>query len=320
VTKHPNNPRVLLTQGDQVYASFDAGETWGPRGPSGSNVKGAVRRVVIQPSTSAWVAGTTQGQIWLSGSSGASWNLIGEHPDRATVVSMAFSPADDHVLYVLFSGGQHYRRIARFQNVGVGGLTLSWITHNFPMDCPPSVIAGDARSSDIAYVGVDEDATPQPGTSVSGGVFRWDASKPTYDRWAPYNNGLPLARVTDLLVDPQSGELRAATHGRGAWSVSIDSTIGTRFLAQGRVNFLRINEVSEGYGPPSDFLDAEVIITLDTEPGKAFGLQLRDDEDAADHRGMFDLLREAFKDDSPVNIVYLKTGRKNGSIERVSIP
>jgi hypothetical protein len=36
-----------------------------------------------------------------------------------------------------------------------------------------------------------------------------------------------------------------------------------------------VNEVGTGYGPPDDFLDAEVIVWLDSEPEKAFGFQLR---------------------------------------------
>ncbi len=70
------------------------------------------------------------------------------------------------------------------------------------------VAVGDGHKANVAYVGTDR------------GVFRGEAP---YEggiwSWKPYNDGLPLVEVRDLLVDPTSKELRAATWGRGAWTV-----------------------------------------------------------------------------------------------------
>jgi hypothetical protein len=75
--------------------------------------------------------------------------------------------------------------------------------------------------------------------------------------------------------------------------------------------------VGTGYGPPTDFLDVEVVTRLDSEPDKAFGFQLRADENEAARRGMLDVLRDAFNSNQRVRIEYIRTGLTNGRIVRV---
>lgn len=216
ITAHPNDPggNYLLSQGDQVYVTTDGGKNWYPKGPQGTNVKkdSFVTRVVVQPTTFTWIAGNSKGQIWYTSNPNAGWTLLDEHPFDAGVRSMAFSPADHKVLYVTFnaSGTQGYTRIWRYEMNP--GPPVTWspsnITDNFRVDLSPQVISGDGHDADIAYVGTN-----------AGGVYRWDAAKPTYESWQPYNFCLPGAvDVRDLIVAPNK-ELRAATWGRGAWSV-----------------------------------------------------------------------------------------------------
>lgn len=84
--------------------------------------------------------------------------------------------------------------------------------------------------------------------------------------------------------------------------------------ASGRVSFLRIND--GGFGPPNDFLDAEVIFMLDTEPGRAFGVKL---ENPA-REGMLALLRDAFTNSFDVTIDYNQvSGRFNSIAFRIAL-
>ena len=70
------------------------------------------------------------------------------------------------------------------------------------------MIAGDAYDENVAYVGTDK------------GVFRGQAAcTGCLWLWKDYSDGLPLVEIKDLLVDPSSKELRAASWGRGAWGV-----------------------------------------------------------------------------------------------------
>ena len=80
---------------------------------------------------------------------------------------------------------------------------------------------------------------------------------------------------------------------------------------------LRVNDVGTKYGPPTDQLDAEVVISLDTEEGRAFGFQLRKDANLGPNEGMLDVLRRAFKVRSRLRVDYVRTGCSNGRIIRV---
>ena len=63
---------------------------------------------------------------------------------------------------------------------------------------------------------------------------------------------------------------------------------------RGKLTLLRVHNVGTGYGPPNDYLDVEVVVWLDTEPNRAFGFQLRNDNSRPVRQGMLDLLRDAF--------------------------
>src|SRR5712692_8461277 len=90
--------------------------------------------------------------------------------------------------------------------------------------------------------------------------------------------------------------------------------------SKGHITFLRVHDVGTGYGPPSDYIDVEVVVQLDSQPGKAFGFQLRNDNFRPARQGMLDLLRDAFSNHYPVLIDYNVTPPKNnGVIIRVAV-
>ncbi|HEX3819763.1 MAG TPA: hypothetical protein VHW45_05505 [Candidatus Sulfotelmatobacter sp.] len=75
--------------------------------------------------------------------------------------------------------------------------------------------------------------------------------------------------------------------------------------ASGKITLLRVHDLGTGYGPPSDFIDVEAVLWLDSQPGKAFGFQLRNDQFLPARQGMLDLLRDAFANNWNVSIDYL---------------
>jgi hypothetical protein len=100
--------------------------------------------------------------------------------------------------------------------------------------------------------------------------------------------------------------------------VTIRDLVGELLTVRGRIQLLRVHEIGSGFGPPGDVLDAEVIVLLDTAPGRAFGFQLRRDPALAMRRRMFSLLQNAFRHDRVVQLDYLRTGPQNGKIIRVT--
>ena len=87
--------------------------------------------------------------------------------------------------------------------------------------------------------------------------------------------------------------------------------------SHGKITLLRVHDVGTKFGPASDQIDVEAVIQLDTEPGKSFGFQLRNDNQRVAREGMLNLLRDAFQNNWTVNIDYnLNPGKKNGVIIR----
>ena len=208
ITVHPLDANEVLAQGNQVYFTEDGGATWETRGPYGKTVKGFVRRIVIKPETSEWFVGTDEGQIWKAQEGGhvGFWSLVDQHPYDASIVSMAFAPTNPNVLYVAYSCSDPYFKVQRLVWSESGVWMGTWVCENLPDNIIVNAVAGNGYSDSIFYIGTNK------------GVYRGDCAVPTYDRLTPYNDGLPLIEVTDLLID-SSKQLRAATYGRGAWVV-----------------------------------------------------------------------------------------------------
>jgi hypothetical protein len=86
----------------------------------------------------------------------------------------------------------------------------------------------------------------------------------------------------------------------------------------GKITFLRVNDVGTGFGPPTDYLDTEIEVQLDSQPGRSFGFQLRADDEEYARNGMLGILRSAFRSNSTVVIDYYRTGTNNGRMIRVA--
>ncbi|MDP1900166.1 MAG: hypothetical protein Q8K96_06905 [Rubrivivax sp.] len=87
----------------------------------------------------------------------------------------------------------------------------------------------------------------------------------------------------------------------------------------GKIKLLRVNEVGDRFGPAADFIEAEVVVQLDTHPaGAASGFKLRADGNQPVREGMLDLLRDAFNHGWRVHFDHeVPTGKKKGTIVRV---
>ena len=90
--------------------------------------------------------------------------------------------------------------------------------------------------------------------------------------------------------------------------------------SSGKLTFLRVHNVGGKFGPPTDQIDVEVVMKLDTFPDRAMGFQLRSDGNRPARQGMLDLLRDAFNHGWTVVVDYdLESGRRNGVAIRVAL-
>jgi hypothetical protein len=300
---HPTTPTTLLAACTSLWRITSPGGTWTTIfTPTGDNVV----RVAVDPSVDLYYAGSSSGKLY-AGPSGASWQQVFTHPSGAGVSDLRVDPDNPHVLYATF-GETGAGRVFRVTHASPAPTTVTAanITSNLPTGVAVNSIVVDRMVPFTVYIGTNR------------GVFRGVSTNDGASwSWSNFSNGLPLVSVNDLEVHPTSGVMRASTFGRSAYEVYTDWPIGTLASATGRLTFLRVHDVGTGWGPPSDFLDVEVVIRLDTMPGRGFGFQLRADSEEAARHGMLDLLRDAFARNGRVTIDYIKTGLRNGRILRV---
>jgi len=90
--------------------------------------------------------------------------------------------------------------------------------------------------------------------------------------------------------------------------------------SQGKLTFLRAHDVGTGFGPPTDFLDVEVVFILDSAPQNAFGFQLRTDANEPVREAMVGLLRDAYVNNLKVSVDYfIDPGKHNGRAIRIAL-
>ncbi len=78
----------------------------------------------------------------------------------------------------------------------------------------------------------------------------------------------------------------------------------------GKISLFRAQIKGLEIGPPNDRLDAEVLVTLESQPDTVFGISYHQEDPAA--RTMIETLREAYLHDMPVTLqAPLIPGRKH---------
>jgi PKD repeat protein len=146
---------------------------------------------------------------------------------------------------------------------------------------------------------VENDCT----SGIRVGTYEFDLNAPLY----------PAPGLIDVRVGQQRES--EGVHYQATFTVK-EITPEPLLSATGKIIFLRVNDVGTGFGAGSDFLDAEVVVLLDSEPGKAFGFKLRPDEEEESHSGMLEVLRSAYKNNRTVRLDYIRRFQ-NGTIVRV---
>jgi photosystem II stability/assembly factor-like uncharacterized protein len=209
----PNDAKfVAVGAGQSVFVSRDFAASWEMSFdlPPGS---GNVFALTFS-STSRLYIGTTSGRVFRADRAGTTWTATRLDDAAAgplgltgliTDVAVDWSDAARAAIYVTFGGIGDRRRVWRFDGASWesrsgdgGGTSLLDVEHN--------ALVVDPASPDDLYVGAD--------------IGVWHSA----DRgltWSPLENGLPDAPVFDLQIHPTQRLLRAATHGRGVYEISL---------------------------------------------------------------------------------------------------
>ena len=194
----PSDSSRLYLGLDNVYTTADRAASWTKLGTQ--SFAGRISAVVASRSDSSVYVGTESGVVgrWRTGS----WtNVTGSLPTRFVSDLWVDSGDPAHVLVGLSGFGSGH--IFETQNSG-----SSWtdISGNLP-DAPVNGIAVN-----------EQGATPTIYVATDVGVF---ASSDDGATWQNASAGIPNTVISDVVFDPSSSKLVAATHGRGAFIATV---------------------------------------------------------------------------------------------------
>ncbi len=176
---------------------------------------GFISAITVAPGDSNTVyVGTDDGKVGVTTNAGdgvsAIWSDISAGLPNRSVTQVSVDPANSQVAYVTFSGFSGFGGDTQghvFKTTNGGGIWTD-ISGNLP-NIPANDVVVDPDISNTFYVATDV------------GVFRTINGGTT---WSTLVTGLPNVAVLGLKLHEPSRTLRAATHGRSAWDLSLSST------------------------------------------------------------------------------------------------
>jgi photosystem II stability/assembly factor-like uncharacterized protein len=165
----------------------------------GQALGGAMQVLGASPVTRNRIYVGSEQSVYRWNALGSQWVDVSGNLPNAWVTRVVPDLTQSNTVYVTLSGFGH----GHVYKSTVGGTTWTNISGNLP-DVPFQDVVIDLREGSTLYAGGDI------------GVYRSTNSGQT---WEIYGEGLPAVRVDDMEMQPLSGMLRIATHGRGMWEV-----------------------------------------------------------------------------------------------------
>ena len=200
----PSAPSTLFLGTDRIWANNSFGSNsaaWAARSPTSITSTVFTALDVLGDGSSVIWAGSQGGGVWFSANGGATFTRSSGLPTAVVTRVVAVTP-DGRNAYATFGGflGLPSSHIFRTTDAGT---TWTNISSNLP-DVPLTALAIDPSDPTDIFVGSDVGVF----RSVNGGAS-----------WVSFNQGLPNVSVSDLVFHPASGDLYAATYGRGMFRI-----------------------------------------------------------------------------------------------------
>jgi photosystem II stability/assembly factor-like uncharacterized protein len=201
----PNNPLVAFTSSYRLWQSSSAGDVWTPLPTTttdGSSWTSSafISDMAVSKSNPLVIMAGVNGSIFRSTDGGNTWastaNTLGGYPNCVEI-----DPTDANTAYVGISGMVG----TRLYYTTNGGTTWTARGTGLPLFAV-HVVRVDPTDHNTLYAGTDV------------GVYR---STNQGLSWTQFGSGLPAVAVWDLSILPDGSALRAGSHGRGRWELSI---------------------------------------------------------------------------------------------------
>lgn len=247
-----SNPSVMYGATDQVFASYDNGQSWSTTGGDIDNGKTATDLAISKIDDSKFYVATCplrqldigqfqyedRSRLFVTNDGGMNYqDITGDLPDRF-ITDVDVSYQDDNIVYVTLSGYGTEHIYRTFD----GGQNWYAIDGNQLPDVPFNTIEVDPYNFNIVYAGCDF------------GMYYSDDYGVT---WTAMNDGLPSnVIVMDISYQKSGKKLRIGTHGNGAYQtdllsntnmVGVNSTENRAFdiYPNPAQDFIRINQPVE---------------------------------------------------------------------------
>jgi len=191
-------------------STFGSSNVWSVLWKTPANSE-SIKRMLIDDKLDIFYAATNSGLVYYSKDRGTTFDTTAALPFRAPVFDMAFDPDQPENIYISYNTGGTNRihLIKRFSIGNKLSYTSTDITYGLPVGREALTLAVDPITPYVLYAGTDD------------GVFRGQSfDKGLTFIWKAYNNGIAKGTlVSDLEIYQKTGLLRAATKGRGVYSI-----------------------------------------------------------------------------------------------------
>ena len=205
----PSNSSTLYVGTFRVYQTTNGALTWTPIS-QGLTATGTLTTIAVAPSNSNTVyAGSDDASVSVTtnagSGAGATWVPISPPCPRA-VTHIAVDPVSSTRAYVTYSGFSGFvDTVGHVFKTTNGGASFTDISGNLP-NIPVNAIVVDPDIANTLYIATDI------------GVF---VTNNGGTAWSMLGTGLPNVAVLALSLQHATRTLRAGTHGRSAWDLSL---------------------------------------------------------------------------------------------------
>lgn len=199
IVVHPMNSSFILAGFKYLYLSQNKGDAWTAISPNYNN---NIDRIAVSKTNPDYIYLLVNNKVQYTKNFGTNWLSISLPTTANTDASdITVDPKNAEHFWITFKG-YGTNKVADYTPQD-GWKIRDENLPNIPVNC----IELDS-SNGTAYIGTDF------------GVYYRD---PSMTQWELYNNALPTVEVIDLGINYTTGELWAATYGRGMWKSAKNS-------------------------------------------------------------------------------------------------
>jgi len=210
-----SNPDQMYAGAQRVYRNTNS--YLGSWEPISDNIVGeegykpSISTVAESPvNTDYLYAGTTNGKVWHSSDTGATWvNISAGLPERYVTATKP-SPLNEATIYVTVSGYKYNDFIPHVHRSDDRGTTWTDISGNLPQVAVNDIFIYPETGDSLLFVATD------------GGVY---ATLDAGENWDRLGSNMPIIKVNDLAWNEAKNEIVAATFARSIQSFPIDSIL-----------------------------------------------------------------------------------------------